>query len=326
MIKASLTRSNLVRTNVAGFLLIVCGIVTMANASSQLSSLLPSEVNGWKAISNDSIYNSTTLYNYIDGGAELYLSYGFKEVINRTYRKQGQPDMVVDIFDMANSRNAFGVFTQSMERMDKSFGQGAQVSKGMVLFWKDRYYVSIVAHPESDESKKAIAALASLIDGSIANEGPLPAIIDLLPEQLLVRGSIRYFRHHAWINAHYFIADHNLLHIDDTTEAVLAKYGDGPRRSLLLLVEYPQAPKAQQAYSDFVKSYLKDMPAQGTVQIEDGSWTACRLSGKLFMAVFNAPQSEDATYLLEAAEKRSIMKRGERNGNIQQNKKGVSER
>jgi len=325
MIKASLTRSNLVRTNVAGFLLIVCGIVTMANASSQLSSLLPSEVNGWKAISNDSIYNSTTLYNYIDGGAELYLSYGFKEVINRTYRKQGQPDMVVDIFDMANSRNAFGVFTQSMERMDKSFGQGAQVSKGMVLFWKDRYYVSIVAHPESDESKKALATLASLIDGSIAKEGPLPVIIDLLPEQSLVRESIRYFRHYAWLNAHYFIADHNLLHIDDTTEAVLAKYGEGPRRSLLLLVEYPQAPKAKQAYGDFVKSYMPNMSAQGAVQIEDGSWTACRLSGNLFMAVFNAPQSEDAVQLMAAAEKRNVMKRGERNGNVQQNKKGVSE-
>lgn len=326
MIKVTLSRRNLVRTNVAGFLLLVCGIFTMANATSQLSTLLPEGVHGWKAAGKDSIYNSTTLYDYIDGGAELYLSYGFKEVISRIYRKHGQPDVVVDIFDMTNSRNAFGVFTQSMERVDKSFGQGSHVSKGMVLFWKDCYYVSMVAHPESDESKKALAALASLIDGSIANEGPLPAIVDLLPEQLLVRESIRYFRHHAWINAHYFIADHNLLHIDDTTEAVLAKYGEGPRRSLLLLVEYPQAPQAQQAYGDFVKSYLPNMPAQGVVQIEDGSWTSCRLSGNLFMAVFNAPQSEDASQLIEAAEKRNLMKKGERNGHIKENKKGVSER
>jgi hypothetical protein len=298
----------------------------MGNATSELSLLLPAEVHDWKTISKDSIYNRTTLYDYIDGGAELYLSYGFKEVINRTYRKQGQPDMVVDIFDMATSSNAFGVFTQSLEKVDKSFGQGSQVSKGLVLFWKDHYYVSIVAHPETDESKKVLLMLASLIDGSITSEGPLPAIINLLPENSLVKESIRYFRHPAWLNAHYFIADHNLLHIHDATEALLAKYGDGPRRSLLLLVEYPKDQDARQAYGDFVKSYLPTMSGKKAVQIEDGTWTACRLSGSLLTAVFNAAQEKDVSLLLEAVEKKQIISRGKQNGSTQQDKKGVSER
>ena len=68
----------------------------MANAPSELSSLLPSAVSGWHAAGQDSSYDRSTLFDYIDGGAELYLSYRFKEVINRRYKREGQPDIVVD--------------------------------------------------------------------------------------------------------------------------------------------------------------------------------------------------------------------------------------
>jgi hypothetical protein len=281
----------------------------MANAASELSSLLPSEVEGWKTAGKDGIYNRSSLFDYIDGGAELYLSYGFKEVINRRYKNEGRPDIVVDIFDMTTASNSFGVFSQSMESVDASFGQGSQLSKGLIIFWKGQYYISMMAHPETDESRKALQTLASKIDRAMAKEGSLPSIIKLLPEEALVRESIRYFRHHAWLNAHYFIADHNLLHINDTTEALLAKYREGDNRAVLLLVEYPIAQSAQEAYRDFVKSYLPNVSGQMPVQIEDGTWTDCRLAGNLFMAVFNAPQAGDATHLLDAVEKKQRQKK-----------------
>jgi hypothetical protein len=298
--------------------------VTLANAPLELSSLLPSAVSGWKAVGKDAIYNRSTLFDYIDGGAELYLSYGFKDAINRRYTSEGKSDIVVDIFDMATAPNAFGVFSQSMETVDKHFGQGSQISKGLLIFWKDRFYVSIVAHPETDESKKAIHTLAALIDKTIEKEGPLPAILSLLPEKSLVKESIRYFRHHAWLNAHYFIADHNLLHINDTTEAVLAKHGEKNKRSLLLLVSYPDEQSAQLAYRDFVKSYLPNVSGTVPVKIEDGTWTAFRLSGNLFIAVFNAAQSVDALHLLDAVEKKKPLQKEAENG--KKDKKGVSER
>jgi hypothetical protein len=211
-----------------------------------------------------------------------------------------------------------------METVDKKFGQGSQISKGLILFWKDRYYVSIVAHPETDESKKALLTLASLIDTSIASEGPLPNILNLLPEHSLVQESIRYFHHPAWLNAHCFIADRNILHINDTTDALLAKYGEKNRRSLVLIVSYPDDRSAKQAYHDFIKSYLPNLSGKGPVQIEDGRWVACRLSGDLLMAVFNAARAVDATYLLDAVEKKQLLQEGDANG--KENKKRVPER
>ena len=283
---------------------ILPGGLSMGKGTSDLALLLPDTVLGWKVAREDGRYGRDTLYDYIDGGAELYLSYGFKGVINRIYVKANQPDMVVDIFDMDTSQNAYGVFSHSMETVETRFGQGSQSSEGLVLFWKGPYYISIMAHPETAESKKALFDLAKKIDGAIAEEGPLPALLNLLPPGDLIRESIRSFHHHAWLNSHYFVADQNILHIDDTTDALLAKYGEGKKRSLLLLIQYRDDKAARSAYDNFVKQYLPELSQKKSVRIEDGTWTACHLAGSLLMAVFNAQKEEQAVHLIGEVEKR----------------------
>ena len=295
----------------AFFLLMVTlpGGLSMGKGTSDLALLLPDIIEGWKVTREDARYGRDTLYDYIDGGAELYLSYGFKGVINRTYVKANQPDMVVDIFDMDTSQNAYGVFSHSMETVETTFGQGSQSSEGLVLFWKGQYYISIMAYPETAESKKALFDLARKIDGAIAEEGPLPAILNLLPQRSLAKESIRSFHHHAWLNSLYFVADQNILQIDNTTDALLAKYGKGKNRSLLLLVQYRDDKAAQRAYKNFVKQYLPELSQKTSVQIEDGTWTACHLEGSLLIAVFNAPKEDEAVNLIKRVEKRLAQKR-----------------
>ena len=277
----------------------------MGKVKTDFALLLPDTVQGWKVTAKDQIYNRDNLYDYIDGGAELYLTYGFKKVINRIYVKSGQPDMVVDIFDMGNSQNAYGVFSHAREEEDTTFGQGSQYAAGLLLFWKDRYYISVLTFPETVKSKKAIFDLARKIETSITKEGPLPGILTLLPQQALVKESIRYFHHYAWLNSYYFVADRNILHIDEDTEALLAKYGEKKKRYLLLLVKYENDKDARYAYDDFAKYYLPELSKEPVVKIEDGTWTACRLEKKLLIIVFNAPVKDKALHLIEEVQKKS---------------------
>ena len=126
------------------FMLSIFGAISMGDDESDLTLLLPDNIEGWKVATNDQIYNSKNLYDYIDGGAELYLSYGFRRVISRRYSKIEQPDIIVDLFDMRTSQNAFGVFSHARETVDNTFGQGSQYTEGLLLFWKDYYYISIL--------------------------------------------------------------------------------------------------------------------------------------------------------------------------------------
>jgi len=277
----------------------------MGKVKTDFALLLPDTIQGWKVAAKDQIYNRDNLYDYIDGGAELYLSYGFKKVISRTYVKSGQPDMVVDIFDMGTSQNAYGVFSHTREEEDTTFGQGSQYVSGLLLFWKGRYYISVLTFPETVESKKAVFDLARKIEKAVEKEGLLPEILALLPQQSLVKESIRYFRHYAWLNSYYFVADQDILHINEKTEALLAKYGEKKKRCLLLLVKYSSDKDAKHAYDDFAKYYLPELSKEPVVKIEDGTWTACHVEKNLLIIVFNAPVKDKALHLIEGVQKKS---------------------
>lgn len=276
----------------------------MTGSESLLTALLPDFVDGWEVLEEDQVFDRESLYEYIDGGAELYLSYGFHEVVNRRYANPEQPDIIVDLFDMGSSPNAFGVFTHSRETVEDDFGQGSTYTEGLLLFWKDRFYVSILASPETPELKAAVFDLARKIDSAIEREGPLPAILTLLPRESLLEESIRYFHHHIWLNAHYYIADQNILHIDENTEAVLAKYGEPDDRSILLLVMYQTEENAERAHRDFVTHYLPDLSREPVIRIEDGTWTGCRLHGELIILVFDAPTEDRVDRLMKAVQER----------------------
>lgn len=298
----------MIRPRIAAVLsVIVCVFAmnaAMGNSADDPTDTLPDELLGWRSLPDRSrVYDRETLYDYIDGGAELYLTYDFQRVVHRTYARdgeQGDSEILVDVFDMGSSQNAFGVFSHSRETVEREFGQGSQYTAGLMLFWKGRYYVSILASPETEASKRAVYELAERIDGAIEREGPPPAIVGMLPKEGLVEESIRYFRHYIWLNSHYYVSDDNLLRIDETTEAVLATYGSGTGRRVLLLVDYPNATAATAAYESFTAGYLPELADRSAVRIEDGTWTGCRAGGDVLAVVFNAPTEADAKHLIDA--------------------------
>lgn len=263
------------------------------------SSILPDEINGW-TVAEEVAYNPDNLFDYIDGGAELYLSYNFESLTSRTYTRENQPDIVVDVFDMHHSFNAFGVFSHARETIDRSIGQGSQYTEGLLMFWKDRYFVSILASPETPDARETIHALAKRLDGAIDRTGPLPEILDVLPRDGLVEESIRFFFHHVWLNSEYYIADRNILLINEDTQAVLAAYREDGRRTFVVAVRYKNAADAEAARASFSANYLPEGGGTGSVRIEDGSWSGCRTDGDLLAAVFNAPTQARADALIES--------------------------
>jgi hypothetical protein len=278
--------------------LLFAGKVVMAGVF--LPAMIPIEINGWVS-AQDRTYDRDTLFEYINGGAELYLSYDFDRLESRTYTRKDQPDIEVDVFDMKSSRNAFGVFSHAREIVDFSYGQGSQYTEGLLLFWKGKYFVSILASPETPEAKDTVHELARRIESAISDTGPLPDILAVLPRDGLIEESLRYFFHYIWLNSHYFIADENILNIDEDCEALLAAYKREGGRTFLVVVRYGGEKDAEAAYKSFYHHYLPEVSDELPVDIEDGSWTGCRRDGDLLVLVFNAASAEQTTALITTA-------------------------
>jgi hypothetical protein len=100
------------------------------------------------------------------------------------------------------------------------------------------------------------------------------------------------------------VSDRNILHINETTDALLAKYGEQKKRYILLLVKYKKNKDAETAYNDFIKHHLPGLSGESAIQIEDGTWTACQLTGNFLVVVFNAPVKERALHLIEAVKEK----------------------
>jgi hypothetical protein len=287
------------------FCLCFPGMIIMAKTTglTELSKQLPAEINGWQKSAETTFYTPKNLFSYINGGAELYISYSFKHLLAQKYTKADIPEITVDVFDMGSSFNAFGVFSHSREDLDHSVADDveSEYAGGLLTFWKGRFYVSILAYPETEEKKKTVLTLGRHIAGLIGEKSEKPPLIARLPGGHIIKESIRYFHHYIWLNSHFFISDENILHIDEETEAVLAKYKENGNRYFVLLVSYPDKMKAEAARRNFLKNYLPDA-REGIKQLEDGLWTGCSTHGRLVMVVLNAPNIEKVESLLEKIE------------------------
>jgi hypothetical protein len=239
--------------------------------SLSIDGLLPGPVDGWSAKGDDLHHRPDKLFEYIDGGAEMYLSYGFRAGVSRTYARAGQPEITVDIFDMGAPGNAFGVFMESIERVDTTYGQGAQISRGMIVFWKDRFYASILVPVSTPDAERVIARMARAIDDGIPRKGRLPLVLSLLPEASLARESMRYFTHHIWQNSAFFISNDNILDIGKGAEAALARYTFDGHTIHALVISYPDTGRADRARERFDREYHPAKPELNARSIRAGN-------------------------------------------------------
>ncbi len=273
-----------------------------------MADTIPKEIHGWVANPEVRQYDRRTLFKYIDGGAELYLAYRFRKVSAHTYTKAGGPDIIVDIYDMSTPEDAFGVFTAEREGEDIGIGTGSEYEAGLLRFSKGRFFVSIMTHEETRQSRKALLSLARAVAGTIQSIGEKPRVLSLLPEKGLMERSIRYFYDHNILNLSYYLADENILHLDSHTEAVLARYSAEEGMPYLLLAKYRSRQHAKTAFRSFLNAYMPDAGGLGIARTENGTWTAADVFSTIVAVVLEAPSDAWAHSLLGAVRTKAGVK------------------
>jgi hypothetical protein len=264
---------------------------------------LPQEVLGWKTDGPDKVFTRQTIFDYMDGGGEIYLAYDFQRLRAREYAKPGAPRIVAEVYRMTSSGDAYGIFTHDTDGQPVSLGQAALYSAGLLRFWKDRFFVRLQAEDETPEVKATLMALGNQIASRIPQNGEKPSLLLALPPQGLIEPSIHYFHTSVSLNIHYFLSDSNLLDLNSGTEAVLARYQQGSEKPYLLIVRYPRPGDAKAAFQQFSKVYLREFPAGDAVfgKLEKGQFAGGRREDRALLLVFEAGSRESAEKLIDLA-------------------------
>ncbi|MCB9501300.1 MAG: hypothetical protein H6696_05130 [Deferribacteres bacterium] len=153
---------------------------TKNDASSNKTTQLLPEINGWKISETPKVYTEANLFDYINGNSELYFPYGFVQLVSTSYENSSRSDqtIVIDIYDMGSALGAYGVYS-SMTHPDYTYGEiGCESiqSSQQLRFWQDRYQIEMNCPSPFDGAEEFMQNVAMSLSKNI------PACIQ--PEQL----------------------------------------------------------------------------------------------------------------------------------------------
>ncbi len=164
----------------------------------KLEVFLPDKgkLQNWKAENAPQLYKGEDLYLYIDGGAEIYHEYGFKQVLVQDYKSAAGKSLTLEIFEMANSECAFGMYTFKSSAKGKTIavGQDGQLEQYYLNFWKGNFLVTLTGFDGSPEVIQGLMLIARSVDAKIRTQGRRPSLVEIFPKEWLPISGLKYIK------------------------------------------------------------------------------------------------------------------------------------
>jgi hypothetical protein len=282
-------------------LLFIASIPAAGGDMKDLAQSVPKMILDWESVGQDAVYDRKTIYDYMDGGAEVYLAFDFREAFVRKYKNPSGEEIALDICDMGSPAEAFGVFSCDREDPEAGIGQESEYGYGLLRFRQGRFFVSITAAGDEKRAEKAILELGKAVAPLLGPPGPLPDLLKCLPESGLKENRTSYFHAAVNLNNRFFIASENILGLGKDTDCVFAEYEAGAAETAkILIVRYQDEARTRAACESFLKVYLPEAgPAAGALT-ENRKWTMARTHRNCLAVVFEAPSKEYAETLYSA--------------------------
>jgi len=201
-------------------------------------------------------YVPDTLFEYINGGAELFLAYGFVELMVTQFIEEGNPAhrVTLEIYNMGSVENAFGVSKAEQGGDPYTLPGGAEgrLGNGMLQFYKGPLYVNIFLPPTSKAFPAVAEQFGKTIESRIKGSFSRPDVFNLLPLPDRRAGSENY-TNKDFLGQPFF------------TRIASAHYSQGEKTYTVFLSTKPdtEAAESLRKYKEYLiqeKAYLGELP------------------------------------------------------------------
>jgi hypothetical protein len=143
-------------------------------------------------------YGPQDLYQYINGEAESFVAYGFVSLQGANYSLGSDNDgfITVDIYNMGERLNAFGVFQSKRggEPSSVNIGAGSFGRDGYLAFYKNKYFVEILSFVKDEQWKTQDVVIARKVAAKIKGDIGPPRELSYFPMAGKIEGSERYVK------------------------------------------------------------------------------------------------------------------------------------
>ena len=273
--------------------------LSASSARLDLTVFLPraGEVPGWIPKGEPLVYSGEDLFTYIDGGADIYNEYGFRQVAVQDYESSPQKTVTLEVFEMADAAAAFGMFTfkTSARGSEIDLGQGGRLEDYYLNFWKGPVVVTVTGFDESPESVEAVLKLAEAANGKFRTDGEKPSLAAAFPPEWAARGGLKYLRGPIGLRNQHPVFFRQAIRFHEGVAG-------WPAEGVLAVVLKGQAPaEAKTAFSDVEKLFSPSPPftgyrsADGRLEARDARGNVVQvrlLDGCLALLVTKGPTTD----------------------------------
>jgi hypothetical protein len=244
------TSRNMIAAAGAMLIISVClschGGIRSLRDTPEAPGTLPEKVDGWTLDPEIRTFRGDSLFEYIDGAAEMYHKYDFKEVTAGEYSK-GESKVVADVYEFAGPDRAFGMYTTLRPDMPDTVMLGVEgfVFGANLVFVKGSYLANVYSYDESADAVSGVRSIASAVAGLLAGTTTKPAMFRIFPEQGRVAFSEKIY------------AESFLGHVF-LTDVYTVDYSIADQEYTLFVMDDPGAAKLEQWTASVVPEYDPD--------------------------------------------------------------------
>lgn len=241
--------------------------------TSDMETLMPSKTtDGWVAQRAPQSFNKETLFEHIDGQADLFLHYGFQKSIFAVFENQkaSKEKIDLDIYDMGDPVSAFGVFSRfRQENRPVGIGFDSYADDQSAFFYKGKYFVVLQG---TETSETGLKQLAQTVASKMTDKAEPPKELKYFPQSGLKPGSTEYYPE-GLMGRQFLKKGFKATYMsEDKAGAQSEANADEKDRSLFIAI-YDTSGQAESALKSFEEVLAKNGKTEVLSPVEPGCQT-----------------------------------------------------
>lgn len=204
------------------------------------------ELEGFSKKGEPMRFDPDSLFEYINGDAFNYQGFDFEALAVQEYAGAGGSALIAEIYRHGSANDGFGIYSyeRPAEGRFLSLGGEGYSEKGVLNFFKDRFYVKLHGTGLGEAGEALLSDLAGAIADSIEGREGLPAVASGFPRDGLVANSVRF------VSSHFL--GHSFLH-----SAFVAEYELGGASARAFVIEGDDVADAERMVRDYLALVAK---------------------------------------------------------------------
>jgi len=217
---------------------------------------------GWKRSGPPLTFIKADLFNHIDGGAELFLEFGFEKVSCQRYKK-GSAELTFEVYEMELPESALGVYLMKCGRetpfQEIPARNSSETAQATIL--RGRYFILLDNFSGGAELQPAMIALAKAALAKLPDVPASRRLFELLPPKDRLAGSERLIRGPVVLQPYFTFGEGDILQLEGKIFGAAANYREAPDAVFTrFIIPYPNEGRAGAVYQNLLANldpYLK---------------------------------------------------------------------